>query len=40
MKCGDIDPRCDRKLIDTVSDKARAIGGGVLEVIVAKMMAQ
>ena len=40
MKCGDIDPRCDRKLIDIVSDKARAIGGGVLEVIVAKMMAQ
>lgn len=40
MKCGDIDPRCDKKLIDTVSDKARAIGGGVLEVIVANMMNQ
>lgn len=38
MKCGDIDPRQDKKLIETVSDKARAIGGGVLEVIVSELM--
>lgn len=31
MKCGDIDARCDKKHCYTVSDKARAIGGGVLE---------
>lgn len=31
MKAGDIDPRCTREHCFTVSDKARAIGGGVLE---------
>ena len=31
MKAGDIDPRCVREHCFTVSDKARAIGGGVLE---------
>lgn len=31
MKAGDIDPRCARSHCFTVSDKARAIGGGVLE---------
>ncbi len=31
MKAGDIDPRCERRNCFTVSDKARAIGGGVLE---------
>lgn len=31
MKAGDIDPRCERRHCFTVSDKARAIGGGVLE---------
>lgn len=31
MKSGDIDPRCDVRHCFTVSDKARAIGGGVLE---------
>ena len=31
MKAGDIDPRCERSHCFTVSDKARAIGGGVLE---------
>lgn len=31
MKAGDIDPRCRREHCFTVSDKARAIGGGVLE---------
>lgn len=33
MKVGDIDPRGKRDLCFTVSDKARAIGGGVLEAI-------
>lgn len=33
MKAGDVDPRCDRSNCFTVSDKARAIGGGVLEAI-------
>lgn len=31
MKAGDIDPRCERRHCFTISDKARAIGGGVLE---------
>jgi xanthine dehydrogenase accessory factor len=31
MKAGDIDPRCQVRHCFTVSDKARAIGGGVLE---------
>ena len=31
MKSGDIDPRCERKNCFTISDKSRAIGGGVLE---------
>jgi len=31
MKAGDIDPRCEVSHCLTVSDKARAIGGGVLE---------
>ncbi|MDO4976926.1 MAG: selenium-dependent molybdenum cofactor biosynthesis protein YqeB [Eubacteriales bacterium] len=33
MKAGDVDPRCSVEHCDTVSDKARAIGGGVLEAI-------
>jgi len=33
MKTGDVDPRCERSLCFTVSDKALAIGGGVLEAI-------
>jgi len=33
MKSGDIDPRCEVRHCFTVSDKARAIGGGVLEAI-------
>ena len=33
MKSGDVDPRCEPKHCHTVSDKARAIGGGVLEAI-------
>ena len=31
MKSGDSDPRCEVRHCFTVSDKARAIGGGVLE---------
>lgn len=33
MKIGDIDPRCQRQHCFTISDKARAIGGGVLEAV-------
>ena len=33
MKSGDIDPRCEREHCFSVSDKARAVGGGVLEAI-------
>ena len=33
MKIGDIDPRNDPKLCSLISDKALAIGGGVLEAI-------
>lgn len=35
MKCGDIDARCEIDHCYTVSDKARAIGGGVLEAILS-----
>lgn len=31
MKSGDIDPRCEIEHCFTISDKARSIGGGVLE---------
>lgn len=33
MKCGDIDPRCEVAHCYTVSDKALAVGGGVLEAL-------
>ena len=33
FKCGDVDPRGVRESCYTVSDKARAVGGGVLEAI-------
>lgn len=36
MKIGDIDPRGIREYCFTISDKARAIGGGVLEAILRK----
>jgi xanthine dehydrogenase accessory factor len=36
MKAGDIDPRGTRENCFTISDKARAIGGGVLEAILRK----
>ncbi len=35
MKVGDIDPRNDLRLCSLVSDKALAVGGGVLEAILA-----
>lgn len=35
MKIGDLDPRCDPLLCNLVSDKALAIGGGVLEAILS-----
>lgn len=33
MKAGDVDPRCRKEHCFTVSDKARAIAGGVLEAV-------
>lgn len=33
MKAGDIDARCEKDHCFTISDKARAIGGGVLEAV-------
>ena len=36
MKIGDIDPRCIPEHCFSISDKARAIGGGVLEAILLK----
>jgi xanthine dehydrogenase accessory factor len=35
LKIGDVDPRSDREAIAHVSDKALAVGGGVLEAILA-----
>lgn len=35
LKIGDIDPRCDVRYCSTVSEKARALGGAVLEAILA-----
>ncbi len=36
LKVGDIDPRDDRSACYLVSDKALAIGGGVLEALLSK----
>ena len=36
IKIGDLDPREDPQLCNHVSDKALAIGGGVLEAILSK----
>jgi len=33
MKIGDIDPRINLKTVNTISEKARCIAGGVLEAI-------
>lgn len=35
MKCGDIDARAEKEHCYVISDKARAIGGGVLEAVCA-----
>jgi hypothetical protein len=37
MKVGDLDPRGVREYCFLISDKARAVGGGVLEAILAGM---
>ena len=37
MKAGDVDPRCEVSHCYSVSDKARAIGGGVLEGILHEL---
>ena len=36
LKLGDIDPRCKKSYCYTISDKARAIGGAVLEAILRR----
>lgn len=36
MKIGDLDPRCDTRLCKIASEKALAIGGGVLEALLAR----
>lgn len=38
MKVGDLDPRCDTRLCALASDKALAIGGGVLEAVMASLL--
>ncbi|MBI3912848.1 MAG: EF2563 family selenium-dependent molybdenum hydroxylase system protein [Chloroflexi bacterium] len=37
MKIGDVDPRADRAHCFTISDKSRAIGGGVVEAVMTWM---
>ena len=37
MKSGDVDPRAEKEYCFSVSDKASAIGGGVLEAILSKI---
>jgi xanthine dehydrogenase accessory factor len=36
LKLGDVDPRYDPTMCRLVSDKALAVGGGVLEALLAK----
>ena len=33
MKSGDVDPRCKPEYCTTISDKALAVGGGVVEAV-------
>ena len=35
LKIGDIDPRMDKSLVNKISDKALAVGGGVVEAILS-----
>lgn len=37
MKSGDVDPRAEKEYCFSVSDKASAIGGGVLEAVLSKI---
>lgn len=37
LKIGDVDPRGQRQYCDTISDKARAIAGGVLEAVLRRL---
>ena len=37
MKSGDVDPRAEKGYCFSVSDKASAIGGGVLEAVLSKI---
>lgn len=37
LKVGDLDPRGDPRYCDSLSDKALAVGGGVLEAVVGRM---
>ncbi len=36
LKVGDVDPRCRLEYLHTVSDKARALGGAVLEAVLGR----
>ena len=36
LKIGDLDPRCDPGLCNRASDKALAVGGGVLEALLSR----
>ena len=40
FKVADVDPRCRREHCFTISDKARAVGGGVLEAILMFLTAK
>lgn len=40
FKVADVDPRCRREHCFTISDKARAIGGGVLEALLMRLSMQ
>jgi xanthine dehydrogenase accessory factor len=37
LKAGDVDPRGDKTNCDTISDKARSLGGAVLEAILSQL---
>lgn len=36
LKIGDVDPRAETSLVEVVSEKARAVGGAVLEAVMAR----
>ena len=40
FKVADVDPRCRPEHCFTISDKARAIGGGVLEALLMRLSMQ